>query len=282
MLISTLIVIRRRTMMRKALIWSLMLFGLGVFIFANCVNAEAATVEPEPQPVPPLLIGVTADYPPMIFKQSGNIVGVEADLARLLAAELGRPVKFIELRWADQISALMAGQTDIIMSGMSVTQARRMRIEFSDPYLKSGLVAMMHIENTRQYNSIETIKGIILNIGMVKGTTSELFVRKEFPNAAGVITFNKSGDAPFSLKTRAIDLFVHDAPSIMWLVSENEADFTALWEPLNDETIAWGVRRNDRELLMKVNTILARWKQDGTLKQILLRWLPPEYLERFK
>jgi polar amino acid transport system substrate-binding protein len=68
----------------------------------------------------------------------------------------------------------------------------------------------------------------------------------------------------------------------MWLVSENEADLTALWEPLNEENLAWGVRKNDRELLMNINSMLTKWKKDGTLKRILLKWLPPQYLERFK
>ncbi len=252
------------------------LLVLVIFVFGNCTTAEVKDT------VPSLLIGVTADYPPMIFKQGGNIAGVEADLASQLARELGMSVKFIELTWEDQIPFLMAGKTDIIMSGMSITKARKIRVNFADPYLKSGLVAMMHIENARKYDSIESIKQGLVNIGVVEGTTSEVFVRKNFPNAARIAVFQKAGEAPVPLKNRSIDFFIHDAPSIMWLVSENEADLTALWEPLNEENLAWGVRKNDRELLMRVNSILTKWKNDGTLKRILLKWLPPQYLERFK
>ena len=68
----------------------------------------------------------------------------------------------------------------------------------------------------------------------------------------------------------------------MWLVSENEADLTALLQPLNEEELAWGVRRDDPELLMQINSILNKWKNDGTLNRILLKWLPSQYLERFK
>ncbi len=256
------------------------LLVVSIFILGSCATAKVE--EPEPKPLPELRIGVTTDYPPIIFKQGEEIMGVEADLARLLAVELGKTVKFIELRWEDQIPALMSGKTDMIMSGMSITNARKVRVNFADHYLKSGLMTMMHIENVRKYNSIESIKQNFLTIGVQKGTTSEVFVRENFPNVVRVASFQNASDAPTPLKNRSIDIFVHDAPSIMWLVSENEAELTALWEPLNKEYLAWGVRKNDPELLMNVNSILNKWKKDGTLEGILVRWLPAQYMERFQ
>jgi ABC-type amino acid transport substrate-binding protein len=73
-------------------------------------------------------------------------------------------------------------------------------------------------------------------------------------------------------------MFVHDAPSIAWLVSANEADLAAVRQYLNREPLAWAVRLNDPELLRQVNAVLATWKQDGTLTAVLARWLP--YLSR--
>ncbi|MCK5426409.1 MAG: transporter substrate-binding domain-containing protein [Thermodesulfovibrionia bacterium] len=251
-------------------------------VLSNCTTTkDVAKVENIEQPLQSLLVGVTPDYPPIIFKQGGEIAGVEADLARMLATELGKPVKFVQLKWEKQITALLEGKIDIIMSGMSITRARRIRINFSDHYLKSGLVTMMRIEDAQKYDSVENIKRNLLNIGVVAATTSDVFVRKNFPNAIRIVALQKAGDAPTSLRTRSIDIFVHDAPSIMWLVSENEANVTALPEPLNEEYLAWGVRKNDEELLKQVNGILSKWKKDGTLNRILLRWLPSQYLERF-
>jgi polar amino acid transport system substrate-binding protein len=258
----------------------IMLLIMAIFILSSCATAKVE--KPEPKPLPELRVGVTTDYPPVIFRQGKEITGIEADLALLFAAELGKTVKFIELRWEDQIPALIAGKTDIIMSGMSITNARKVRVNFSDHYLKSGLMPMMHVENARKYNSIERIKQNYLTIGVQKGTTGEIFVRENFPNAVRIASFQKASDAPTPLKNRSIDIFVHDAPSIMWLVSENEAELTALWEPLNEEDLAWGVRKNDPELLMTVNSILNKWKKDGTLDQILGKWLPAQYLERFQ
>ncbi len=71
-----------------------------------------------------------------------------------------------------------------------------------------------------------------------------------------------------------IDLFVYDAPAIAWLVSENEATLKGFWEPLNDEYLAWAVNRDDQALLSAANTALATWKKDGTVTQVVKKWLP--------
>jgi polar amino acid transport system substrate-binding protein len=256
------------------------LLFLVTLVFNNCTTTEYSISEDQMRE--PLLVGVTPNYPPIIFKQSKGIVGIEADLARQLAEELGRTVRFVELRWDRQIPALLEGKTDIIMSGMSITGARKVRVNFADHYLTSGLVAMMLIENAEKYNSMEDVMYNYSTVGVVEGTTSDVFVNNNFKNLLNVVNLQKAGDAPVTLDRRSIDIFVHDAPSIMWLVSENEADLTALWEPLNEEYLAWGVRRNDEKLLIQVNSILNKWKKDGTLNRILLKWLPSQYLERFK
>ena len=56
-------------------------------------------------------------------------------------------------------------------------------------------------------------------------------------------------------------------------VSENET-LKGFWEPLNEEYLGWGVHRDDSKLLTQVNFILRNWKKNGTLKEVLSKWLP--------
>ena len=227
-----------------------------------------------------LRIGITPDNPPIIFKQGNNITGLEADLAKMLAKELKRNIQFIQLSWDDQIPALLEGKTDIIMSGMSVTKAREIRIAFADSYLKSGLIAAMRAEDRTKYTSKEDILKSSVNVAAVKDTTANAFVERNFPNATRKAFYPKARDGASELMRRSIDIFIHDAPSIVWLVSENEADLAGFWEPLNEEYLAWGIRKDDEAFLMQVNTLLKRWKEDGTLKSTLLRWLPEQYFKK--
>ena len=202
---------------------------------------------------------------------------MEADLARLLGPRLGRPVYFVEVPWDQQIESLMAGKTDIIMSGMSVTEARAVRITFTEPYLEGGLMAAVRTEDARQYGSREALLQTSATVGVIERTTGDVFVQQSFPNARRV-ALSIASDGALALRRRTIDVFVHDGPSIAWLVSANEADLAGIWQPLNRESLAWGIRGDDPQLLAKVNEILRTWKQDGTLTDVLVRWLP--YLRR--
>jgi len=249
-------------------------------IVAVCLVALAASYATA-QDVP-LRVGITPDSPPLIFKLNGKITGVEADLARRLGKELNRPVELVELRWDRQIAALLEGKIDIIMSGMTITDARKVRINFTDPYLKSGLVAAIRAEDSAKYNSAKSILSGYQAVGVIKGTTGEAFVQKNMSNSTSIATLSKVRDAASELQTRRIDVFIHDAPAVIWLVSENEADLRGVWELMTEENLGWGIRKGEGDFLKQMNAILRRWKQDGTLDQTLRNWLPAKYFERVK
>lgn len=221
-----------------------------------------------------LRVGVTPNYPPMIFKLNNKITGMEADFAFLLGDALNRDVAFVELPFTELINALMQGKIDIVMSGMTVTQARQVRVSFTDPYLKIGQVAMMRAQDASKYNSLMRIRECTGAVGVVKGTTGDAYVRANFPKASPIITVKDAREGAGLLNDRRFDLFVYDAPAIVWLVSENETTLTGFWEPLNDEYLAWAVNRDDQTLLREANTALATWKKAGTVNQLVKKWLP--------
>ncbi len=228
----------------------------------------------EAEPPKPLRIGVTTNYPPMIFKQNNQIVGLEADFARMLGLRIGRPVQFVELTWEEQIGALLDGRTDVIMSAMTVTDARKIRIDFVEPYLRSGLSVAMRLADAAKYSSLKAMQERSLSVGVIRGTTGEIYAKQYFRRASRIVPLSNSADAPDDLKGRRIDVFVYDAPSIAWLVSENEADLAMLKELINEEYLAWGVRRTDQELLGALNAAVKQWKADGTLGTVVNKWLP--------
>ena len=248
------------------IIFSIVLLSLG-----GCATTGVQTGQ---APGNSLRVGVTPNYPPVIFKMNEQITGLEADLAQRLAQELGRPAEFVEISWEKQIPALLEGKTDIIMSGMTITQARRVRITFSQPYLTSGLMIAFAAENASKYASLKAIMESFPDVGFVAGTTGEVYARNTFREGNRMVPVKSASEAALALKNRRIDIFVYDAPAIAWIVSENEADLKLLPELLNIEYLGWGLRQNDKELLGKVNAMLSKWKNDGTLKEMILKWLP--------
>jgi ABC-type amino acid transport substrate-binding protein len=213
------------TMTKRCLmiiIFSIVLLGLG--------GCAANGVKTGQAPVNPILVGVTPNYPPVIFKKNEQITGLEADLARRLAAELKRPIEFVEISWERQIPALLEGKIDIIMSGMTITQARQVRIAFSQPYLTSGLMIAFTAENASKYTSLKNIMEYVPAVGFVAGTTGEVYARDKFREENRMVPVKSANEAALALKNRRIDTFVYDAPSVVWIVSENEAELKFLPE----------------------------------------------------
>jgi polar amino acid transport system substrate-binding protein len=229
-----------------------------------------------------LRVGVTADNPPLIYRQGKEIAGLEAELAKELAAYLGKSLQFVEVPWTDQIPALLENRTDIIMSGMSVTRMREMRISFSEPYFRTGQMAMVPRENRNRFPT--GYYGILgqspaLRFGVVRGTTGEKFVRDNFEQAAKIKAFEtpqEGFDRLLSgLPALRIDIFIHDGPVLMALAAEKQSSEVALLPSLlTEEYLAWGVRKTDPALLEAADRFLKTVREDGRLEMMLKRWLP--------
>ena len=236
---------------------------LSVFL-AGCVAKSEIIYE---RAVKPLKIGICPNYPSVVFKETtgGKPVGIEIDFAKKLSKRFNRPVRFVELKFNQLIPTLLKGETDIIMSGMTVTKARKVRIAFTEPYLTNGLVTLMRDETIEKYDTPEKLYRTTGTIGVQKDSIADIFANKRCPYA-NIASYLLSADAVSDLKSGIINFVIDDAPAVAWYVSENETELTALFTPLTEEYLAWGVRHNDKNLLNSLNTALNDWKKDGTLK----------------
>jgi polar amino acid transport system substrate-binding protein len=228
----------------------------------------------------PLRVAVTPDYPPLVFESNGQLLGAEIDLAGALGRQLGRPVEFLRLRWDDLIPALIDGRADIIMSGMSVTQPRQVRVAFTEPYLRNQLRVIFPQSNADKFKTVEDVLNTEARIGVAPNTTGDTFVQKNCPRADRVPLRTRGDAAFYLLQGDRIDLYVDDTFALAQILSENEARVGYLKAPLAEDNLAWAVRPDDQQLLDSVNSILARWKADGTVNAILNRWMP--YLGRYE
>jgi ABC-type amino acid transport substrate-binding protein len=221
----------------------------------------------------PLKVGVSPIFPPMIYKENGKITGVEVDFAKALGEALGRPVEFVEVGWEDQIPALVDGRTDIIMSDMSITTARQLRVAFARPYLLTGQIALVRREDAYRYTL-----GFPVPppgpVGVLKATTGDFLVQQELPSSKRK-QYKSDEEAATALKKKRIDLFICDAPTVWWLAGLHEADgLVAVPIQLTQEQLAWGVRRSDADLLNAVNAALDKLQSSGQADQIVKKWIP--------
>ena len=248
----------------------------GLILVVGCEaprQRTAQTVEKAPAENV-LRVGVTANAQPLVYRQGNTIVGLEADMARELAKYLGKSLQFVELDWEDLIPALIDDKIDIIMSGMSITRLRKVRIAFTIPYFKSGLMALIRREDAARYSTGLFSLTTSSAIGAIKDTTSEYFVETNYASVNKKL-YSNTNQAVKALKNKDIDMFIYDAPLVLYLASENETHgLTALFTLLTEEYLAWGIRKDNKELLEQANNFLRTANDDGRLKQMIKYWIP--------
>ena len=221
-----------------------------------------------------LRVGVTPYAPPLIFKQGNGIVGLEADFAREFSKYLDKTPRFVELKWEDQIPALLENRIDIIMSGMTRTALREVRIAFTSRYLESGQMALIRRGDTARFSSGFFSLTTSSAIGVVKNTFGEYFVDERYSSVEKE-TFSTPQAAAEAVIEKKIDMFIYDGPMVLYLASENETKgLTALFALLTREDLAWGVRKDNTDLLNSANSFLRDPNNEKMLKKMTQYWIP--------
>jgi ABC-type amino acid transport substrate-binding protein len=241
------------------------------FLLSFIVFGSSALAQEGVAATSALRVGVSPVFPPMVFKQGGQLVGVEVDLARALGENLGRKITFVELPWEEQIEALRAGRTDIIMSSMSITTARKYVLDFSKPYLLVGQLSLVRREDKNQY-LLGLPPMLACPVGVLKATTGEFLVQREYPKAK-LKVFKSEEEVAKALMKKKIDLFIGDSTLVWYLAGIHATDGLAVVPiPLSEEALAWGVRKGDDKLRTSADQFLQKASGDGTLNRIFRRW----------
>lgn len=243
-----------------------LMWGLVLLMGASC-----STVRPGGAAT--LRVGFTPNYPPLAMLRNGMAAGVEIDFAEQLAQELGMKLNVLSVPWERQLEELAAGNVDIIMSGMTVTLARKARASFCEPYMSNPLIAVVRREESGRYATAGEVQAATGGIGFLEETSAGTFVRREF-KAGKAVPLSSPDDAVFHLVNQRIDLYVDDLAAAVDIVARHETQLELVPISLHEQTLAWAVRPGDEELKRQANAALARWRASGWLDETLDRWMP--------
>ncbi len=219
-----------------------------------------------------LKIGVCPNYPPVIYKENGKICGIEADLAEYISGELNSPIEFVELPFTELIPSVEKGKVDIVMSGLSLTEGRKKKVRFVEPYFNIGQMALIKASEKNKFSTFEQIYQTTLLVGCEKGSTSEIFVKENMPKAKAKV-FENPEKAIEALKTGKLDMYIGDAPFILNAISDNKSLDALPWL-LTNESLAWALPQNEGYdyLYDRLNKIVLHAKQCGDLGRIINKY----------
>ena len=258
-----------------AIILVVLLFGVvGYFIFQS--YQKRVNIDEEVQPPVQftleqgkLIIGTDATYPPMeFFDTNGNVVGYDIDLGNRIAGELNLEAEFINIAWDDVFTKLVDGEIDMIISSVTITDERKMKYDFSVPYLNAGQV----IITRKEESTISSTGGLIgKKIAVQKGTTNEQQANN-FTSPDLVLTYDNFIGATEALLTGSADVIFSDLTGAKGIVDANPGLKIAS-DPFTSEFYGVVVRKQNDELLKQINTVLDTLRQQGVLVFLKQKWL---------
>jgi polar amino acid transport system substrate-binding protein len=149
-----------------------------------------------------LVVATTGTQPPLtVADKDGNIIGYDADIAKLIAMNLGVEVKFVTMPFAELLPALTAGKVDMVLSSMTMTLDRNRKVAFIGPYYISGKGILTKTQSIEALSQAEGMNNPEFKVAALNNSTSLAFVKQAAPKAQLVPT--KSYD-------EAIDMLLQD------------------------------------------------------------------------
>jgi polar amino acid transport system substrate-binding protein len=225
-------------------------------------------------------IFVEAQYRPYEFRdQSGQIVGLDIDLARrMFEGDLGIKCSFTDLDLAGVLGALLTRKTDLVISGITITQDRAKRFGLSIPYSEAGAAILVRADETRLSGPDDLSgKTIGTQIGSSSQKAAEAFEAQlkaqGKPGYAELKTYERFPTAYQDLLSKRLDAVVQGRPPLKVLVKERPNLFRILAGLGPKAYYGAVVRKEDTTLLEYVNGQIRKFKQDGTLKALQEKWL---------
>lgn len=219
-----------------------------------------------------LRVGLEAGYMPFeMLDKSGELIGFDVDLARLMARKLGVKLKLVNQAWDGIIPALLTGKFDVLMGGMTITEERAQRVDFCDPYLTIGQTALLNRKSAARVKDYRDLNSAGFTVLSKLGTTGEIAARKTFPRAQ-IRTFELEADAAIEVRNGRADAFIYDLPFNAVMAAQYPDGLVHLKEPFTREDLAWAIRQNDPAFRAWLNEFLAGLKADGTYQALYRKW----------
>lgn len=218
-----------------------------------------------------LRVGLDPTYPPFETAEGGKLEGIDVDLARALAAELGLEAEFVYFGFDGLYDALATEQVDVLISALVIRVEQTRDFAYSEPYFNAGQILIVPAEN-EGIQEMADLNGRTLGVEL--GAESHVIAtewERRLPDFT-IVPYNLPQEALDGLRQGETDAVLIDAISGRLYLSEH-SDLKALDEPVTVEPFAMVVRRDDQTLLENLDRALERLEESGRLEMIIESWL---------
>lgn len=220
--------------------------------------------------------GVDDAYPPMEFRDSKNaLVGFDVDFGTAIAKKLGLTAEWVPTAWDGILPALEADKFDAILSSLSITDKRKLEIDFSDPYIAGGPIIVTK-DSKSALKTADDLKGKI--VGVQLGSTGESAVA-DIQGVKEVKKYDKIPQALLDLTAGRVEAVVADDQVGRYYVGLDASKYFVAGK-LAEEPFGIGFKKANKELRDAVQKAIDELKTEGTLSKISLKWFKEDYYKK--
>ena len=220
-----------------------------------------------------LRVASNTTFPPFEFvnTKTQEITGFEMDLIRAMGKQAGYEVKITNMAFDGIIPAVLSGSVDVGASGFSVTEERKKRVLFTEPFYKSGLTVLVAKGNEDKIQGFKDLDGRKLAVQI--GTTGAAYAKNV--EGARVSAFNTTSEAFMDLNVKNADAVVLDRPVLAYFLKTKPRvakNLQLSTEIADAEHFGFAVKKGNAELLQKLNAALEELKKSGEFAKIEDKW----------
>lgn len=221
-------------------------------------------------------IGVCLSAEPAGFRDGeGSPRGYDVDVATLVAERLGVRLELVEVTGPTRMAQLISGAIDVIACNITATPERAREIDFSFPYLRTGIKLL--VQRNRGIGGLDDIgAGRRLVVG--RGTTGEALARQRAPEAE-LVFVESPGEAILIMQQGQADAYVEDSLTIDYIAAAYPEQLEALPATYSSDAICFGVRKGNPDLLRWLDLFASTYVSSGKYNEVYAKWwgeAPPQ------
>ncbi|MHC1682980.1 MAG: cysteine ABC transporter substrate-binding protein [Clostridiaceae bacterium] len=275
----------------KKLVSALVLATVVIGGFAGCsnsastktdsANTKASSAIDEIKERGKIKIGVFSDKAPFGYVDSdGKNQGFDVYIAKRFAKDLlgdESKVEFVLVDAASRVAYLESKKVDIIMANFTVTEERKQKVDFTNPYMKVSLGIVS--PDGSVITSADQMKG--KKIIVAKGTTAEAFMTKEYPDVE-LVKYEQYSEIFQALKDKRGDAILSDNTEVIAWAKENPGFTVGVPSLGSQDTIAPAVTKGNTELLQWINSELETLGKENFIHEAYDATLKSVYGDEYK
>lgn len=218
-----------------------------------------------------LVMGTNAAFPPYEYTDDdGTIIGIDAEIAAAVAEKMGYKLEIKDMEFDSLLTAVQNGSIDFALAGMTVSDERKEKVNFSETYATG--VQVIIVKEDSAIASPDDLEG--KKIGVQAGTTGDIYCTDDY-GQDNVKQYNNGALAVAALTNGQVDCVVIDNEPAKNYVKANTGLKILETEYVTEEYAA-AIAKNNEDLLKDFNAALKELKDDGTIDKIISKYIPAE------